>query len=135
MFFSIIAVIPIAMSVENFFSPNEPFNVTIFIIGLILETISITIVVHYTRQNSRNHDNLLEDIVLKRAFNNKGIVKDNDFYVSPLSRWRSNRTIKRFLKNGTIEIKEHKDEGTIYFFPHIISAKEKQMAKGVFDFE
>ncbi len=126
-----IALIPLAMAIESLISPSEPFDVTLFIIGLILEAISITIVTHYTRKNSRKHDSLLEGVVLKRAFQNKGIVKEEDFHVPPLSRWRSNRTIKKFLRNGTMETKEYNEDGTIYFIPHVISAKEKQEAKGV----
>jgi hypothetical protein len=130
-----IAIIPLAMAIESFFSPSEPFDVTLFIIGLILEAISITLAIHFTRKNSRNHDNLLEDVVLKRAFDNKGILKEEDFHVPPLSKWRSNRTIKKLLSNGTMEIKEFNNESTIYYFPHVISSKEKRVAKGVFDFE
>ncbi|TXC89875.1 hypothetical protein FS935_16095 [Metabacillus litoralis] len=130
-----IALFPLVMAIESFFSPSEPFDVTLFIIGLLLEAISITIIIHYTKKNSRKHDSLLEGVVLKRAFNNKGIVKEEDFHVPPLSRWRSNRTIKKFLRNGTMEIKENNEGDTIYFIPHVISVREKQGAKSVFDFE
>jgi hypothetical protein len=131
----LIAIIPLAMAIESFFSPSKPFDGTLFIIGLMLEANSITIAIYYSRKNSRNHDNLLEDVVLKRAVENNGILTEEDFHVPPLSMWRSNRTIKKFLSNGTMEIKEFNDESTIYFFPHVISDKEKQVAKGVFDFD
>jgi len=129
--------VPLTVGIISIFYPLDSSTSIIFIwiIAIILEVIGITTTIHFTKKYSRRNDDLLENEILRRAIENKGIIREHDFYVHPFSRWRSKRMIKRFLDNGIIEIKECNAEGNTYHIPYVLSQKEKDEAKGVFDYE
>lgn len=111
-----------------------PLSLFFSALGLTMGIIGTRIVAKLMKKVRHRENDLIENEILRRASAGNGILTEREFYVSFWKQATCKKIIKKYLNNGTIEIKEFTPEGNVYQFPQMISDKEKENAKGIYEF-